>query len=225
MWINLGAADGLRRQTSFSVFDADDSNPLEAKQQGQDRGHPADRRHLAEARIVEDDLSNPMMPGDQIFSPTWEPGRPSTSPWPASWTSTATARATASAIRDLIALNGGVIDAEVDDDGKKTGEMSINTKYLVLGTEPDDRRQDQRPTAKSAAKPRPWACKTIAGQRVSRLHGLSSPRTARSAWARTPSPADFKPRLPEGVQRVMPASPSERAASRTTGRKPTTSAA
>ena len=76
VWINRGSADGLRRQTSFSVFDADDSNPLEATLKGKIEVVRMINDHMAEARIVEDDLSNPMMSGDPIFSPSWEPGRP-----------------------------------------------------------------------------------------------------------------------------------------------------
>src|SRR5690606_30573174 len=38
--------------------------------------------------------------------------------------------------RDLIELNGGVVDAYVADDGTIQGEISVNTRYLVRGNEP-----------------------------------------------------------------------------------------
>ena len=36
----------------------------------------------------------------------------------------------------MIALNGGVVVAEVADDGSRVGELSIHTRYLVLGERP-----------------------------------------------------------------------------------------
>ncbi len=84
VWVNLGSGDGLRRQTSFSVFDQDDSNPTEASKKGKIEVTRLMERHLAEARIVDDNLSNPLMPGDNIFSPSWEAGRAEHfSRWPA----------------------------------------------------------------------------------------------------------------------------------------------
>src|SRR5206468_3589557 len=80
--------------------------------------------------------SNPIMPGDQIFSPTWEPGRAEHFALTGFMDIDNDGGSDRQRIRDLIALNGGVIDAESDDEGKKTGSMSINTKYLVLGDPP-----------------------------------------------------------------------------------------
>ena len=36
-------------------------------------------------------------------------------------------------IREIISMNGGVIDAEVDEDGNQTGEMSFETRFLIIG--------------------------------------------------------------------------------------------
>ncbi|MEM8679018.1 MAG: hypothetical protein AAGF97_06685, partial [Planctomycetota bacterium] len=36
-------------------------------------------------------------------------------------------------IKRLIAVNGGVIDAEITDDGDREGEISIRTRFLVVG--------------------------------------------------------------------------------------------
>jgi hypothetical protein len=41
-------------------------------------------------------------------------------------------------VRDLITMNGGVIDAEISEKGGKViGELTPTTRYLVLGTAPD----------------------------------------------------------------------------------------
>ena len=108
--------------------------------------------HMAEARIVEDDLADPMMPGDKIFSPTlgagprraFRPGR--------MIDIDGDGESDRQRVHDLIRLNGGVIDAEVTEAGKMTAKLSINTKYLVLGNEPQ-RRQAVTPTAKLERSP------------------------------------------------------------------------
>ncbi len=43
-------------------------------------------------------------------------------------------------VRNIIKLNGGIIDAELLDDGTRLpGKMSVNTRYLVSGLKPTDR--------------------------------------------------------------------------------------
>ena len=75
VWLNLGSDDGLRRQTTFSVVGGEESNPASAKSKGKIEVINLLGPHVAEARIVEDDLGDPLMPGDKVFSPSWEPGR------------------------------------------------------------------------------------------------------------------------------------------------------
>ncbi len=36
-------------------------------------------------------------------------------------------------LRDLIAMNGGIIDAEIGPDGKPIGKITLNTRYVVVG--------------------------------------------------------------------------------------------
>ena len=36
-------------------------------------------------------------------------------------------------------MNGGIIDAEVGDDGKSTGKLSVDTRYLIVGKPPSDK--------------------------------------------------------------------------------------
>jgi hypothetical protein len=43
--------------------------------------------------------------------------------------------------RDLIELNGGAVDAYLTDDGKVEGEITVNTRYLVVGAFPEAANQ------------------------------------------------------------------------------------
>ena len=42
-------------------------------------------------------------------------------------------------VKNIILMNGGVVDAELREDGTRSGKMTIGTRYLVLGTGPDDK--------------------------------------------------------------------------------------
>ena len=157
---------------------------------------------MAEARIVEDDLSDPMMPGDQIFSPTWEPGRAEHFALAGFMDIDGDGESDRQRIHDLITLNGGVIDAEVTDDGKKTGKMSINTKYLILGDEP---KGEGKPlTAYSEMNERSPDARRARRSTVNEFLDYMGykPEERTVQLGKTSTSSDFKPRLPEDVQRT-----------------------
>ena len=42
-------------------------------------------------------------------------------------------------MKNLIAINGGVIDDEGDENGKETGKITADTDYLILGEQPNEK--------------------------------------------------------------------------------------
>jgi hypothetical protein len=208
VWINLGSADGLRQQTLFSVFPQDELNPLESSRKGKIQVTRVVDRHVAEARILEDHLSNPLLPGDQIFSPTYEAGRPEHFALAGVIDVDGDGRSDLQQVRDLIATNGGIIDEEVDDSGKRTGEMSINTKYLVVGEEPKltgagDKETKIKGYSDIIGEAKVLGVKTIRVKEFLDYMGHKvQDRTVN--LGRKANPADFRPRLPDGIQRVAP---------------------
>ncbi len=154
VWVNLGMADGLRRQTTFSVYDHDAMNVVPGaggKTGGDDEASKRkidDRKgmieitrvldqHLAEARIVSDFTADPILPGDQIFSPAWKPGRKVHFALVGFMDLDGDGRSDRDLVRNIISMGGGQIDAEVHDDGATEGALSANTRYLVRGEDPD----------------------------------------------------------------------------------------
>jgi hypothetical protein len=136
VWINLGRADSLPLNMTFSVW-GQDAN-------GVNRGAPkatievsqvADD-HLGQARIVVDDAANPILPGDVISTPLWHPGRTLHVALAGEFPRDADGNSTRELVRQLVAISGGTIDAEVAEDGQVTGELSIETRYLIWGGEP-----------------------------------------------------------------------------------------
>lgn len=154
VWINLGMADGLRRQTTFSVYDHDamnvdpgtvskagDSEEVSRRKVDERKGMVEVTRiidqHLAEARIVDDYSADPILPGDQVFSPAWKPGRKVRFALVGFMDLDDDRRSDRDLVRNIISMGGGQIDAEVHDDGVFEGELSANTRYLVRGERPD----------------------------------------------------------------------------------------
>ncbi len=205
VWINVGSADGLRRQIAFSVYSEVTSNPAESQSKGKIEVTRLMGPHMAEARIVADDLSDPIMPGDRIFSPTWEPGRAEHFALVGHMDIDDDGSDDRQLIRNLIIANGGVIDEEIGLDGTRTGEMTVNTKYLIHGDPPK--------TDKDSPQLQAWSdihgeagtlgIKPISVHAFLDYMGYEPQERTVGLGARSKS-SDFKPRLPEGVQRVLP---------------------
>ena len=91
VWLNVGRADGLMRQTTFSVYDHKENGVASAKAKARIEVVEVSDEHMAEARILEDSAANPIMKGDIIHTPTWSPGQRIHFAMAGKWTSTGTA--------------------------------------------------------------------------------------------------------------------------------------
>jgi hypothetical protein len=203
VWVNLGADDGLRRQVSFAVIGADENNPLKADKKGSVEVTRVLDRHLAEARIIDDSPSNPIMPGDNVFSAAWQPGRAEHFALAGKMDVDKDGLSDRQRIRDLITLNGGVIDAEVNDDGTRIGDLTVQTRYLVLGDRPDDKNTNTDLLAnysKLIGDAKSMPIKTISVPELMDYLGYEAKERTIPLGADSKG-SDFKPRAPEGVQR------------------------
>jgi hypothetical protein len=136
VWINLGALDSLRRQVTFSVYDADEHDAEKAEKKGSIEVTRILGEHMAEARITEDDSTNPILTGDRIYSQVWQPGKKLHFALTGLIDVDGDTRSDMQLARELIELNGGVVDAYVTDDGSIEGTIEATTRYLVLGDLP-----------------------------------------------------------------------------------------
>ena len=134
VYLNLGRADSLERQATFSVYDVDENNLARAEPKGSIEVTRLLGDHLAEARILDDTFSDPIISGDLIYSPLWQAGRPVRFGLVGKLDVDNDGADDRELIKNLISLNGGIVDAEVTPEGKRTGQMSIETRYLLLGT-------------------------------------------------------------------------------------------
>lgn len=127
--INLGLSDGLHRQTTFNVYDEEVGDLTTAVPKAKIEVTRLVDQNLAEARILEDSLADPILPHDKIYTSAWAPGRNIKF-------ALAGNMPNRDAVRNLILLNGGEITAEVTDNGEYIGSLSYDTRYLIRGDAP-----------------------------------------------------------------------------------------
>ena len=202
VWINLGQADGLARQTTFSVYPSDTSDVTDAGSKASIEVTQLHGDHLAEARIMDDTIADPILPGDLIHTPVWAPGQ--RQHFALGWRIDIDddAKSDLELVRNVIAMNGGVVDFWLTDDGQAHGEMTTNTRYLITGGEPGVNDRPEVIRAYSDVNSRA----TELGIRAMPVVEL----LARMGWTNQ-SPvirygigakaSDFSPKPPEGVPR------------------------
>ncbi len=155
VWINLGEADNLRKRTTFSVYTK--SHHGVARGSEDIKGAIEVTRiidaHTAEARIIKDELYQPIAKGDPIFTPLWSPGRTEGFSFVGIIDLDGDGKSDRQRLHELISAAGASVDNEVDDDGKRirytkfptafvehdenTPGIDVNTKFLVIGNIPD----------------------------------------------------------------------------------------
>jgi hypothetical protein len=137
VWINIGEADSLRRQVTFNVYDADEHDAARAERKGSIEVTRLLGDHMAEARVTEDDPTNPILSGDNIYSPVWDRGRKLRFAITGLVDVDGDGVSDMKLVRELIELNGGAVDAYLGDDGKVVGSITAYTRYMVDGEIPE----------------------------------------------------------------------------------------
>lgn len=138
VWINLGSADGLKRQMTFSVYDRNETGVTQGKIKGRIEVTRIMESHLAEARILDDVLDDPILPDDKIYSPVFKRGQTTHYAITGFIDIDGDGKSDLRKLKAIIEMNGGTVDAELLEDGTVSGKISVDTKYLVRGEVPTD---------------------------------------------------------------------------------------
>lgn len=142
VWINLGEADFLKPRMTFSVYGKEN--------QGVGRGAEDIKGkievtrilapHMAEARIIEEDLIRPMVANDLLYTPLWSPGLIEKISIVGPIDLDKDGKSDREEFKKILAISGASIDNEVDDEGNRFpegGKITVQTKFLVLGDIPE----------------------------------------------------------------------------------------
>ncbi len=141
VWINLGRADNLQRQVTFGVYPADASKMAGGSKKASIEVTQILGDHLAEARVFDDKIADPIVPGDKIYTPVWVPNEKRHFALAGVMDLDHDGKNDVQTVRDIIAMNGGVVDAYIDNSGKLHGAITANTRYLVVGEKPTEKGQ------------------------------------------------------------------------------------
>ena len=132
VWIDVGRDDGLLRQTTFAVYDHNESGVASSKPKGSIEVVSLGDR-LSEAKIIEDSPANPIISGDVIHTVAWSPGQRIHFALAGKMDINGDGVDDYDLVRNIIRINGGGIDAELRPDGTRSGKVTVNTRYLVRG--------------------------------------------------------------------------------------------
>lgn len=138
VWINVGKYDNLPTNLTFSVQPEGVPPGSNLKPKAKIEVIELLGEHLAEARILEDDMRNPILPGDNIYTQAWEPGQLTRFGFAGKIDLDANGSDDMDQVRALVQRAGGQIDVEIRN-GELLGKLDVETRYLVLGTVPADK--------------------------------------------------------------------------------------
>lgn len=146
VWINLGSADNLTKRTNFSVYKqnnrgvgVDTENSLKGPEdmKGSIEVTRILDRHLAEARILDEDYSHPIAVNDPIYTPIWSPNQKEAFAFVGLIDMDDDGRSDRELLHDILSSANAKVQVEVDDEGNRTGgEINEQTKFLVVGEIP-----------------------------------------------------------------------------------------
>jgi hypothetical protein len=123
----------------FSVIDQKETGVTKSKVKGRIEITRVMDQNSSEARVLEDELSNPIMKGDKIYSPSFRKGQKTRFALAGLIDIDKDGKSDQTKVKALISLNGGMVDAELLEDGSVAGKMTGDTRYLVKGDRPTDK--------------------------------------------------------------------------------------
>ena len=132
--INLGSADELTPGVTFGVIDGDETRLQDAKIKATIQVTKLLGDHRAEARVVAfPEIRYPIIPGDQIYSPFWSPGRRVKIALMDNIDIDDDSRPDTTEISSMIRAAGAEVAAILRTDGTREGTFDSSVRFLVIG--------------------------------------------------------------------------------------------
>lgn len=155
VWLNLGSEDRLRLRTTFSVYRKAHHGVARGAEdiKGQIEVTRIIDGHTSEARILDDDIYDPIAKGDPVYTPLWSPGRTETFAVVGLVDLDQDGVLDRDQFHDIVSDAGARLNHEVLDDGTRVryesfpdkfiawteggAQLDSDTKYLILADIPD----------------------------------------------------------------------------------------
>ncbi|MBR6481084.1 MAG: hypothetical protein IKT12_05220, partial [Thermoguttaceae bacterium] len=136
VWLNIGEADGVRLLTTFGVYskDALAEGILESK--GSLEVIRIVDAHECEARILNDEMEDPFVPGDYIFTPLWKSGEQVKVALDYFLDVDGDNKDDLDLLVNLINQSGSSVSAWIDKDGEIRGEIQPDVSYIIMSNTP-----------------------------------------------------------------------------------------
>ena len=152
IYINLGRADGLRPSVRFGVVNSDESRVADAQPKARIEVVEviSGSEHLSRCKVLSDRTPITILRGDSIYSPAWQPGRKVEFALAGKLDINGDGIDDRETIKTLIAQNGGLVTMDLPPTGKGSGELSVTTRWLVIGD--DFKVLDEEGALESKAK-------------------------------------------------------------------------
>ncbi len=154
VWINRGKVDHLRPQVTFSVYVKDHRgiarsiSDIKAKLEVMSVDSTT-----AKCRVLEEDLTRPIAPGDPIYSPLWHSGMVEEVAFVGIIDLDGDGKSDRELLKEIVDINNARIRLQIDDKGYRVpaeSHLTVHTKFLVEGEIPDpndfaglDEKQDE----------------------------------------------------------------------------------
>ncbi|MBN1396255.1 MAG: hypothetical protein JW959_14625 [Pirellulales bacterium] len=206
VWINLGRADNLRRQVTFSVYPVENNNLTVKDKKGSIEVTHILGEHLAEARVLEDEIGDPIIPGDRIHTVLWSANKPRHFALAGLIDIDGDRVSDLDTVVNLIRLNGGEVDCYISDKGENknemVGEITVNTTILVLGEAPDEKGDPAQLSAFTKIQDQADLLRTPKVQLADMLQQMGWKNLSPVVrYGRGANPNDFRAKPDDGVPR------------------------
>ncbi|MDO5581581.1 MAG: hypothetical protein Q4G69_10635 [Planctomycetia bacterium] len=134
--LNIGKLDSVRLLTRFGVYPPNTLDLGRAVPKGSVEIVRILGDHESEAKIIEDEMSNPVMPGDMIYTPLWKVGEQVYFALGYHLDVDGDGKTDTELLKDLIEANGSHVALWMDDDGTVHGRMSSAITSIITSDTP-----------------------------------------------------------------------------------------
>jgi hypothetical protein len=135
VYLNLGKGDGLRPGVRFGVLEDSVSRIADAKPKARLEIVEVNQQtdHLSRARVLPDRGGSTILRGDKVYSPVWQPGRKVNIGLVGKMDIDRDGKDDRENIKQLLLQNGGDVSVDLKPDGRQEGNLTVDTRWLVIG--------------------------------------------------------------------------------------------